>query len=265
MTLPTERLGRFSFRRSTRMLMPLFLPSLPLIIAIASTESAVRLGLVHSFLIPAPSSVARALYEDRLEFSDAFFATGLAALTALALSFVFGTFVSIALSTSRFFRRMFYPYAIFFQTVPVISIAPLLVIWFGFGQPTVIASAFIVSIFPIIANTLVGLEATDRALVDLFRLYQSRPLDILWKLRLPFALPYVFSGLRIASGLAVIGAIVGEFIAGTGLGEVIDGARTQQRVDKVFAAVLLSSILGLVTVSLIELIGRRFLKIWQES
>ena len=129
--------------------------------------------------------------------------------------------------------------------MPIIAIAPLLVIWFGYGMRTVIASAFIVSIFPVIANTLNGILSTDPALRDLFRLYGASPAVTLWKLRFPAALPQILTGLRIAGGLAVIGAIVGEFIGGQGLGSVVDVARTQQRTDKVFAAVLLASVLGL--------------------
>jgi NitT/TauT family transport system permease protein len=169
------------------------------------------------------------------------------------------------LSASRFLKRAVYPYAIFFQTVPIIAIAPLLVIWFGFGRPTVVASAFIVSIFPIVASTLLGLESTDPALVDLFRLYSAGPVARMTKLRVPFALPQMFSGLRIASGLSVIGAIVGEFIAGGGLGAIVDAARTQQRIDKVFAAVLISAVLGLVMIAVINSIGWLSLKNWHAS
>ena len=107
-----------------------------------------------------------------------------------------------------------------------------------------VASAFIVSIFPVIANTLDGILSTDPALRDLFRLYGASRSATLWKLRFPAALPQILTGLRIAGGLAVIGAIVGEFIGGQGLGSVVDVARTQQRTDKVFAAVLLASALG---------------------
>src|SRR5213075_2138516 len=127
-------------------------------------------------------------------------------------SALFGISIAVFLSSSRGIQRAFFPYAVFFQTVPIVAIAPLLVIWFGYGMRTVIASAFIVSIFPVIANTLTGLLSTDPALRDLFRLYGASPSATLWKLRLPAALPQILTGLRIAGGLAVIGAIVGEFI-----------------------------------------------------
>ena len=150
--------------------------------------------------------------------------------------------------------------------MPRIAVAPLLVIWFGFGLQTVIASAFVASgRLPVIANTLTGILSTDPPLRDLFRLYGASPLVTLLKLRLPAALPQVFTGLRVSAGLAVIGAIVGEFIAGGGLGSVVDIARTQQRIDKVFAAVLLASLLGLGMFGLINLLSHLMLRRWHAS
>jgi NitT/TauT family transport system permease protein len=162
-------------------------------------------------------------------------------------------------------QRAFYPYAVFFQTVPIVAIAPLLVIWIGYGWRTVAVSAFIVSAFPVVANTLAGLLSTDPALRDLFRLYGASRTATLLKLRLPFAVPSIMTGLRVAAGLAVIGSIVGEFIAGGGLGGVIDVARTQQRVDKVFAGILLASGLGLTLFLLVNLISRAALRNWHAS
>ena len=240
-------------------------PLVPLVIGVALAEAACRSGLIAEYLFPAPSSVFASLVEDRSEYLEAFGSTASSALIGLALSFVVGSLIAVLLSVSAILRRAFYPYAIFFQTVPIIAIAPLLVIWFGFGQPTVIASAFIVSIFPVIASTLLGLQSTDPALVDLFRLYSASRWDHLLKLRIPFAAPQIFSGLKIAAGLAVIGAIVGEFIGGGGLGSVVDAARTQQRIDKVFAAVLISSILGLILVALINLASWYALRNWHAS
>jgi len=153
---------------------------------------------------------------------------------------------------------MLYPYAIFFQTVPIIAIAPLLVIWLGYGLPTVVASSFIVSVFPVIASSVTGLMSTEPILLDLFRLMDASRLQTLFKLRLPAALPQIFSGFRIAAGLAVIGAIVGEFIAGSGLGGLVDASRNQQRVDRVFAAVLLAAILGILFFATLALLTRWF-------
>ena len=240
-------------------------PLLPLVLFLGAAEIAVRMAWVPSYLVPAPSEVLQSLLDDRSELALAGWATLSSALAGLLLSFVAGTMFAIALSSSDLARRAFYPYAVFFQTVPIISIAPLLVIWFGFGQPTVIASAAIVSIFPIIASTLLGLKSTEPALLDLFKLYTASNRQLLWMLKIPFALPQIFSGLRIASGLAVVGAIVGEFIGGGGLGSVVDAARTQQRIDRVFAAVLISSLLGLVLVGAVNFVSGLSLRSWHSS
>jgi NitT/TauT family transport system permease protein len=240
-------------------------PLLPLLLSVGVAESAVRMGWIPAYLLPAPSEVIDSLIDDRAELALAAWATLSSALTGLLLSFVAGTFFAIALSSSDLARRAFYPYAVFFQTVPIISIAPLLVIWFGFGQPTVIVSAAIVSVFPIIASTLLGLKSTEPALLDLFKLYAASNRQTLWMLKIPFALPQIFSGLRIASGLAVVGAIVGEFIGGGGLGSVVDAARTQQRVDRVFAAVLISALLGVVLVGAVNFISAVALGSWHSS
>src|SRR4029077_2796392 len=123
----------------------------------------------------------------------------------------------------------------------------------------------IASIFPVIANTLAGMWATDRSLKDLFNLYGARRWQILFKLRLPNAIPQIFTGIKISSGLAMIGAIVGEFIAGGGLGGLIDAARNQQRLDKVFAAVLIASFAGIVIIAVLNLLELLFLGNWKAS
>jgi NitT/TauT family transport system permease protein len=248
-------------RRSTEKFL---LPLLPLVVACAFAEAAVRLHWVPAYLVPAPSKVARTFLTE----SDLWRATGetaIASAIGFLLSALIGLLIAIVLSSSRWVQRMFYPYAVLFQTVPIIAIAPMLVIWIGFGMPTVITSAFIVSVFPVIANAINGLLSTDPALLDLFRLYGANRTQSLWKLRLPFALPAILTGLRVAGGLAVIGAIVGEFITGGGLGSIIDASRTQQRVDKVFAVLLLASGLGMALFGVVNLVSHLTLRHWHAS
>lgn len=240
-------------------------PLLPALIVIAFAEIAVRQHWIASYLVPAPTAIIRAIFENRTELTQAFLKTSSGAVLGFVLSALLGVAIAVLLSSSRAIQRSLYPYAVFFQTVPIIAIAPLLVIWFGYGMKTVVASAFIVSIFPVIANTLTGILSTDPALRDLFRLYGASRSVTLFKLRFPAALPQILTGLRVASGLAVIGAIVGEFIGGEGLGSVVDVARTQQRVDKVFAAVLLASVLGLALFGLINLASSLTLRRWHVS
>ena len=242
------------------------LPALiPFVVVTAAIEAMVRAGWIRAFLMPPPSAVFETIWRDWPELFAALMKTSMGAVLGFALSAVGGIAIAIFLASSRAIQRAFYPYAVFFQTVPIIAIAPLLVIWFGYGMRTVVASAFIVSIFPVIANTLTGILSTDPALRDLFRLYGASASATLWKLRFPAALPQVLTGLRIAGGLAVIGAIVGEFIGGQGLGSVVDVARTQQRTDKVFAAVLLASALGLALFGFINVLSRVALRRWHAS
>jgi NitT/TauT family transport system permease protein len=167
-------------------------------------------------------------------------------------------------------RRAFSPYTVFFQTVPIIAIAPMLSIWLSPGLPAVAACAFIVSVFPVIANTLAGLTSTDPALLDLFRLYGASRTAAMFKLRVPSALPNIFTGLQIAAGLTVIGTVVAEFLVGElgeaqGLGVVIVSASHNGHSDRVFAAVLLASALGLAMFGTVNLLGRLALKNWHAS
>jgi NitT/TauT family transport system permease protein len=237
----------------------------PLVLIAGLAEIVVRQGIVKAYLLPPPSAVMQVMVTDWRELLGALLKTSAGALIGFVMSTLAGIAIAVFLSSSAVIQRAFYPYAVFFQTVPIIAIAPLLVIWFGYGMRTVIASAFLVSIFPVVANTLTGILSTDPALRDLFKLYGASTRATLFKLRFPAALPQILTGLRVAAGLAVIGAIVGEFIGGEGLGSVVDVARTQQRVDKVFAAVLLASLLGLALFGLINLLSYFSLRRWHAS
>ncbi len=239
--------------------------AIPFLVVTLALEWLVRAGFVPAFLVPPPSAVLQTMIHDWPELFAALLKTSAGAVIGFALSAIGGIAFAVFLSSSRAIQRAFYPYAVFFQTVPIIAIAPLLVIWFGYGMRTVVASAFIASIFPVIANTLSGILSTDPALRDLFRLYGATSSATLWKLRIPAAMPQILTGLRIAGGLAVIGAIVGEFLGGQGLGSVVDIARTQQRTDKVFAAVLLASVLGLALFGFINIVSRLALRRWHAS
>lgn len=241
-------------------------PVVTLMLVLLAWDLAVRAGWVAAYLLPPPLAVAGSLREDWKELSAAATNTAIASFAGFAMSAVGGVLAAIVLASSVWVRRALYPYTVFFQTVPIVAVAPLLVIWAGYGMPTATWSAFIVSVFPVIANALDGLLATDPALRDLFRLYGASPAATLVKLRLPSALPSVLTGLRVAGGLAVIGAIVGEFIGGNGsLGDVITAALTQQRNAKVFAAVLLASLLGLTLFGAIGLVSRLVLRNWHAS
>ena len=223
-------------------------------------QTVVGLGWVPAYLLPAPSDIYTTTVELWPDIWDATKSTLGSIVWGLSASFAVGVTLAISFFAVPFLRRAILPFCVFFQTVPIIAIAPLLVIWFGFGATTVKASAFIVSLFPILANTLTGLEETDPQLREMFQLYKPPRWKMIAKLQIPSAIPYMLTGLRISVGLATIGAIVGEFIAGGGLGSLIDSARTQQRVDLVFSGVFASSLLALALVLTIDLISRLLLR-----
>jgi NitT/TauT family transport system permease protein len=229
-------------------------PLLFLGVLLLGWDFAVRFEFVNSYLMPSPISVWQAFAEIHEELFLALQSTLKGALSGLALSVAVGLGLALLFQFVPFLEKAMMPFAVFFQTVPIIAIAPLLVIWFGFGFPTVRASAFIVSLFPILANTLIGFKNTPNSLNELFILYKAKPLKKFFSLTLPASVPFLMAGLKVASGLAIVGAIVGEFIGGGGLGALIDSARTQQRTDIVFAAVILSSALGIVMVLLTEIL-----------
>jgi NitT/TauT family transport system permease protein len=229
---------------------------------VLAMESLLRTFEVPDFLLPRPSQVALTLWSARTDLNTAFWDTTSHTLIGLGSSFLSGITLAILVSLSNWLRAGILPLALFFQTVPIIAIAPMLVIWFGFGAPTVIASATIVSFFPILASTLQGLESTPQSALELFKLYKANSFQVYLKLKIPNAIPWLYNGLRIATGMSVIGALVGEFIGGGGLGSLIDSARTQQRTDLVFAAVLCSCALGWLLTGLLNLLGRTALRRW---
>lgn len=241
------------------------MPFVPLVFWLVTSEALVRSEVIAAFLFPAPSSVLRAVTDAPQEFIRGFFETALAATLGLFLSVALGLCAALLMSYSRLLKATFYPYAVFFQTVPIIAIAPLLVIWLGYGLPTVVASSFIVAVFPIVANSVLGLSSTPPEWVQLFRMMGATRFQKLMLLRLPGAMPQILGGIKIAAGLAVIGAIVGEFISGTGLGGIVDAARNQQRVDRVFAAVGLAAVLGLGFFAGVQILNRWWFQRWQRA
>jgi len=219
--------------------------------------------------MPAPSAVAQSLMDSREELLAAVWQTTEAALIGFGASVVVGIAMAVALSSARIVRNAFYPYTVFFQTVPVVAIAPLLLIWFGPGLQSVSVCAFVVSVFPVIANTLTGLLSTDPALADMFQLYGAGPVATLFKLKLPGAMPSIITGLRVAAGLSVIGTIVGEFVAGEqdrpGVGLIIVENSKLGQTPQVFAAILVASVLGLAMLSVLNLAGYLLLRRWHAS
>ena len=226
---------------------------------------------VPAYLLPSPLKVVDAFIEDHTTLLRCTWVTAKAALIGFGLATVVGIAAAVVFSLSKWVLRAVYPYTVFLQTVPIVVIAPQLIVWFGYGIKPIVASAFIVSVFPVIANTLTGLLSIDPALRDMFRLYRAGWFATLFKLQLPSALPHIFTGLRIAAGLAVIGTIVGEFLASFvtgdnfGLGILVTVSIKEGNPGKVFAAVLMASALGLAMFAMINLLSWLTLRNWHSS
>ncbi len=195
--------------------------------------------------------------------------TGAGALCGLVASLLLGTITALIFSQSRVIRSSCYPYAIFLQTVPIVAIAPLVVTWLGTGFQSVVVIACIISLFPVITNVTTGLITIDPGLRDLFRLHRAARWQMLVKLQIPNAVPYLVTGARISSGLAVVGAIVGEFFVGYGtqqhgLGYIILYSGPQLKTDQLFAATIASALLGIVMFAITSLVGKAVLARWYD-
>ncbi|HEV7666766.1 MAG TPA: ABC transporter permease [Chloroflexota bacterium] len=225
---------------------------------------------IPHYLLPKPTDVVIAAGDKADILATALLSTFTSALIGLGLAVICGMSAALVMSQSKLVERSIYPFAILLQTIPLIAYAPLIVIWVGAGMNAVVTISFIIALFPMISNTIAGLSSTDHNLVSMFELYNANWWQRMVKLKLPAALPYIMTGLRISSGLAVIGAIIGEFIAGIGglrggLGYVIVSAANRLEMSYLFAAALCSSVLGLVIFIGISMVSARFLRHWHES
>jgi len=191
-------------------------------------------------------------------------------LAALAAAIIVGGLLAILFAQSRVLELSLFPYAVILQVTPIVAIAPLIIIWVNDVFLSLLVCAWIVAFFPIVANTTLGLNSADRNLVDLFRLYGASRWQLLRYLRLPSALPYFLVGVRISGGLALIGAVVAEFVAGTGgtetgLASRILEAGYRLEIARLFAALLLLSLTGIAIFALLSWVSRLLLAHWHES
>ncbi len=231
---------------------------------------AVRLFHIHPIVLPSPARVLQVAWLEREVLSRGFLVTGCAALCALLASVVVGSLVAMLFSQSSRLRIAFQPYVVFLQTVPIVAIAPLLITWFGYRFTTVVLVATIISLFPIISNVTAGLTSVDRNLVELFQLNGATRLQTLVKLRIPYAVSHLVLGMRISSGMTVIGAIIGELFVGSGatyagLGKLMMGWQNLARTDALIAVVFTSTLLGLAMLALVNLLSRLILYRWTAS
>jgi len=231
----------------------------------------IHLFHIPPYLLPSPAQVARAAAANLPSLLTSLGITAAAAAGGLLASIAIGVLIALLFAQSRWVRRMFYPYTILLQTVPIVAIAPLILMWIGAGIFSVGLIAFIICLSPIIANTTQGLISVDRNMVDLFTMNKASRGQILLRLRLPHALPSLFTGIRISSGIAVIGAITGELFAGStrvgvgGLGYAIQYASAQLQTDYLFALVATATVLGFAFFFTVMFLEWYFLHKWHES
>ena len=247
----------------------LALPIVLLGLGVVAWELVVRLKGIPPYVLPAPSLVFSTLVSDWSLLSESLAVTLVTTLEGFVLALIGGVGLALLFNLSRLVEYSLYPYAVVLQVTPVVAIAPLLLIYLP-QQAAVLACAWIVAFFPVLANTTLGLNSVDHNLVDLFRLYGASRTQVLWRLKLPSALPYILGGLKIAGGLSLIGAVVAEIAAGaagagSGLAYRIAESGYRLNIPRMFAALVLLSAAGVVIFFALSLFSHLMLRRWHES
>ena len=245
------------------------LPLAALGFGLAAWEALVRFRQIPPYILPSPTLVFSTLVSDWGILGPSLAVTLLTTLEGFLLALAGGVGLAILFNQSRVVEYSLYPYAVVLQVTPVVAVAPLLLIYLP-QQAAVLACAWIVAFFPVLANTTLGLNSVDSNLADLFRLYGASRWQILRRLKLPSALPYILGGVRIAGGLALIGAVVAEIAAGaagagSGLAYRIAEAGYRLNIPRMFAALVLLSVTGVVIYFLLNLLSQLLLRRWHDS
>jgi len=209
-------------------------------------ELAVEVFKIRSYILPAPTEIFRALFKYHSELFFALLFTIRSLILGYIVAVASGILLSLPVAFSKFIQRAVYPLILFFQVIPKVALAPIFVIWFGFGLPPKIMIVFLLSFFPVLINGIVGLRSMDQEVINLTRSTGAREIDVFFKVRLPSALPTFFAGFKLAAISATIGAIIGEFIGSdSGLGYIILTANGDLQTDYSFAAITVLTVLGL--------------------
>ncbi len=212
------------------------------------------------FLLPDPESVAIALYEQPVMFLTQAWYTALNTVIGFVLATVIGIVLALGIVYSRFLESTLFTTLVAVNSMPKVALAPLFVIWMGTGNASKIAMAFLIAVFAIVIDAVLGLRMMDNDMEQLGRSMRSSPLQLLWKIRMPNALPSLFAGMKVAVGLSLVGVLVGEFVsAQRGLGYVIMAAQGAFDTPRVFASILILSAIGIVLFHLVEMAERRFI------
>lgn len=245
-------------------------PLLALVIFLSLWQLVPTVLGIKPFILPKPTDVIEAAIDGWHLLWPAMQITVFESVVGFILSAVIGITVSILLASSRILEISLYPYAVILQTIPVIAIAPIVVIWFGSGFNSIVIISFLIGFFPIVSNTLMGLNSVDKDMSDLFKLYNASKWQTMWKLRIPAAMPYIMSGLKVSCTLAIVGAITGEYIAGIGggkggLGYAITVAAVQLKTPYLFACAISGAVFGIVFYLIVSRFSHHVLKSWHES
>jgi len=240
------------------------------VIVLVAWEALVRLKGIPPYILPGPLLIAATLGKDWSSLYPSLLVTLAVTGAALSVATVAGAAIAILFAQSRWVERSFFPYAVVLQVTPIVAIAPLIIIWVKNIRVSLLICAWIVAFFPVVSNTTLGLNSTDHHLLELFELYGASRRQVLWHLRLPSALPYFLGGLRISGGLALIGAVVAEFVAGTGGAQsglayrILEAGYTLQ-IPRMFAALLLISLTGVLIFLALSGLSQVILHRWHES
>lgn len=241
------------------------------LLVLAAWEFSVRVFGVSPIVLPAPSGIWQAFTGHFAQLMAALWTTLRISLLAFVLAVVGGVALAVLFSRSRMIEIALYPYAVILQVTPVVAIAPIVTIWIGYDRIDLVllVLAVIVAFFPILANTALGLRSADHNLIDLFRLYGASRSQVLWRLQLPTALPYLLGAMKVSGGLALIGVVVAEFAAGsgtaTGLAWTITLATRELHIATAFAALALLSLLGIAIFFALTALEWALLHRWHES
>src|SRR5271154_6879864 len=261
--------GRGSTRERRDRMLRIALPIVVLALGLALWEAMVRIENIPPYVLPGPALILRTLVADWALLFQSLLVTLTTTVEGFLLAALGGIGLAVLFNQSRLVEYSLYPYAVILQVTPIVAVAPLLLIYLP-QQAAVLACAWIVAFFPVLANTTLGLNSVDRNLVDLFELYGASRLAVLMRLKLPSALPYMLGGLKIAGGLSLIGAVVAEIAAGSagsgsGLAYRIAEAGYRLNIPRMFAALILLSVAGIVIFYLLSLINYLALRRWHES
>lgn len=246
-------------------------PFLVVLVMLGLWETLVHLWQVPAFVLPPPSAIGHALVDDLSSLLFSAWMTLRISLTAFVLAVAGGVALAVLFSQSRLLEMALFPLAVILQVTPIVAIAPLIVIWVGIDNPNraLLLMAWIAAFFPVLSNMTLGLRAADHGLLDLYRLYGATRWQVLTQIRLPSALPYLLSAMKISGGLALIGTVVAEFVAGSGasmgLAWRIMESGNRLQIAKMFAALLLLSLLGIAIFFCLSALENRLLRRWHES